>query len=148
VLTVVVCGVPDTVTTADAGPALFVRANGAEVPTPETDAVTLYVPAVVPANGIAVVAIPEPSVMAVTVVKPPNVARAPVEGAVNVTVIPDSGFAAASVTFAWSALPNDVPTVVLCGVPENAATDDGVPAAFVKLNVAVLATPETDAVTL
>jgi hypothetical protein len=63
-------------------------------------------------------------------------------------VIPDSGFAAASVTFAWSALPNDVPTVVFCGVPENAATADGVPAAFVKLNEAVLPTPETDAVTL
>jgi hypothetical protein len=41
VLTVVVCGVPDTVTTADADPALLVRLKVAGVATPETDAVTL-----------------------------------------------------------------------------------------------------------
>jgi hypothetical protein len=106
------------------------------------------VPGVAFATGTTVVAIPEASVLTVTVAKPPNVARAPVDGAVNVTAIPDSGFAAASVTFAWSALPNDVATVVFCGVPENAMTEFGAPAAFVKLNVAVLTTPETDAVTL
>jgi hypothetical protein len=95
-----------------------------------------------------VAAIPELFVFTVTVVSPPKVALAPLAGAVNVTATPDRGFADASVTFACKALPNDVPTGVLCGVPANAMTEFGGPAAFVRANVADVATPDTDAVTL
>ena len=77
---------------------------------------------------------------------PLSVALAPVAGAVNVTVTPASGFKEASVTFAWSAFAKADATVVLCGVPENAAIDVGDPAVFVRLNVAG-ASPDTVAVT-
>jgi hypothetical protein len=52
------------------------------------------------ATGTAVAAIPEALVFTVTVVKPPNVALAPLAGAVNVTATPAIGFDEASVTFA------------------------------------------------
>ena len=99
------------------------------------------------ATGIGDVAIPELFVVALAVAEPLNAALALEAGAVNVTVIPDSGFENASVTFAWSALPNDVLIGVLCGVPATAITDCGGPALFVKLNVAD-APPASDAVTL
>jgi hypothetical protein len=99
------------------------------------------------ASGIGDVAIPELFVVAVAVAKPLNVALAPLAGAVNVTVMPDSGFENASVTFAWSALPNDVLIGVLCGVPANAVTEFADPAVLVRLNVAD-PPPEIEAVTL
>jgi hypothetical protein len=118
---------------------LFVRLKVADVATPATDAVTLKLPGVPFATGIAVVASPLTSVMAVVVADPPNVARAPVDGAVNVTVIPDSGLAAASVTFACNALLNVVATVVtLRRSGKTRRLTDGAPAAFVKMNKAVL----------
>jgi hypothetical protein len=63
-------------------------------------------------------------------------------------VTPDSGFAAASVNRRLKRNAERVPTVAVCGVPEDAVTDDGVPPAFVRLNKAVLPIPKTDAVTL
>jgi hypothetical protein len=75
------------------------------------------------AVGIDDVAIPDVFVIAVAVLLLPNIALAPVAGAVNVTVTPESGFDAPSVTFACSALANDVFTVVLCGVPDTTDID-------------------------
>jgi hypothetical protein len=46
------------------------------------------------------VAIPDALVVAVTEIEPPNLALAPVGGAVKVTVTPAIGFDEASVTFA------------------------------------------------
>src|SRR3989442_745005 len=54
---------------------------------------------------------------------PPNVALAPLDGAVKVTVTFATGFDDASVTFACSAVANAVFTVALCGVPEVATVD-------------------------
>ena len=52
------------------------------------------------AVGIGEVAIPDAFVVAAAVLLLPNVALAPVLGAVNVTVTPATGFDAESVTFA------------------------------------------------
>jgi hypothetical protein len=86
---------------------------------PATDAVTLYVPVTLLAVIMGDVAMPSAFVVAVADALPPNVARAPVEGAVNVSVNPGTGLEEASITLACRAVVNAVPTVVLCRVPEN-----------------------------
>src|SRR6185369_6034787 len=98
--------------------AVFVKAKvtGAS---PDTAAVTLYVPILLFAVRMGDVAIPDELVVAVAVVLPPKLALAPLEGAMNVTEIPASGFDEALVTRACSGLANAVPAVVLCGVPET-----------------------------
>jgi hypothetical protein len=71
------------------------------------------------------VATPEPSVVAVALVGPPNVADAPLPGAAKVTLAPLTGFPLPSRTAARSGAPNAVLTAVLCGAPEETATDAG-----------------------
>lgn len=59
---------------------------------PETEAVTLYEPAVALAIGTGDVAIPDALVIAEAELIPLKVALAPLPGAVNVTFTPDIGF--------------------------------------------------------
>ena len=78
-----------------------------------------------------------------------NSPDAPLAGAVNVTLIPDTGLLPASSTVTASALANAVLTVVDCGVvPAFAVIVADPPAVLVRLNVAGVTTPATLAVTL
>ena len=54
-----------------------------------------------------------------------KMALAPVAGASNVSIAPPTAFDAASVTFAWIASPNGMPTGVVCGVPGTATMETG-----------------------
>ena len=94
------------------------------------------------------VATPLALVVAVAVAEPPNRAVAPLAGAVNVTVTPDTGLFPASRTVACSAVPNAVLIIVLCGVPAVAVTLAAAPVVLVRLKLAGVATPGTDAVTV
>ena len=67
---------------------------------PATAAVTEYEPAMLFAVGRGDVAIPDELVTAVTEALPLKVSLAPLEGAVNVTVTPETGVDEASITFA------------------------------------------------
>ena len=78
-----------------------------------------------------------------------SVPLAPVSaGAVNVTDTPGTGLPLASSTVTTSGLVKLVVTTVLCGVPAVAVIVVGVPGLLVRLNVAGVPTPLTDAVTL
>jgi hypothetical protein len=99
------------------------------------------------AAGTGVVAIPDALVVAVAELLPPNVALAPLAGAANVTVTPETGFDNASVTFACSALENVFPVTAFWGVPEMVVMAFGAPAVLVKANV-VGDKPPAEAVTL
>jgi hypothetical protein len=94
------------------------------------------------------VATPLLLVVAVAVADPPNVALAPLPGAVNVTVAPLTGLLLESFTMACSAVANAVLIVALCGVPALAVMLAGGPAVLVKLKLADVDTPDTLAVTM
>src|SRR5262249_55295638 len=113
--------VPKIVKVEPAG--VFVKLKAAGVEFPATEAVILYEPTMLLAVVTGAVAMPEASVLTVTELWPLNVALAPLAGAVKVTVTPETGFDAASVTLAWSALANAVPAFVLWGVPEIATIE-------------------------
>ena len=98
------------------------------------------------AVGATVVATPLALVTAVVVLDPPNVALAPLAGAVNVTVTPATGLPPLS-TVACSPAPNAVVTFALCGVPAVAATVGG-SAVFVSAKLPVVAPPLTLATTV
>ncbi len=66
-----------------------------------------------------------------------SVADAPLDGAANVTVSPETGFPPESVTVATRVAPNAVKAPVLCGVPLVAAMDAWTPVVFVSANVAL-----------
>ena len=93
-------------------------------------------------------AIPLLFVTAVAVVRPLKFALAPLPGAVNVTVTPDTGLLPVSRTVACSAVPNAVFTAALCGVPALAVTLAGAPAVLVRLKFAGVGMPDTAAVTV
>src|SRR5437660_180932 len=93
------------------------------------------------------VATPLAFVTAVAVADDPNVALAPLAGAVKVTVTPPTGLPPISATVACSAVANEVVTTVLCGVPADAVMPAGDPAVFVRLKLAAAATPATVEVT-
>src|SRR5262245_60720671 len=76
-----------------------------------------------------------------------KVTLAPVLGTVKVTEAPDTGLPWASVTVTTSGLVKAVATVALCRVPKVALMLDGVPAVLVRLKVAGLEAPATEAVT-
>ena len=82
------------------------------------------------AVGSGLVAIPDAFVTSVTEAAPENVALAPLEGALNVTVTPVTGLPDESATSACSGLPKLVPTVVDCGVPLTAEIVAGIPVAL------------------
>ena len=84
-----------------------------------------------------------------TVFTPPaNVPLAPVPGAVNVTVTPETGLPPETFTVATSGAAKAVLTVVLCGVPLVAVMLAGALAVLVREKLAVPGTPVTDAVTV
>jgi len=83
----------------DATTGLLVNEKLPEV-APEIDALTMYDPATLFAAGTGDAARPDEFVTTVAELLAPNVALAPLEGAANVTVAPETGFPAASVTFA------------------------------------------------
>jgi hypothetical protein len=84
----------------------------------------------------------------VSVVKMPSVPLAPLPGAVNVTLAPDTALPKLSVTVATKALPNAVFTVVLWPEPDVTAMFAAAPATFVSLKVAAVLTPLAAAFTL
>jgi hypothetical protein len=94
-------------------------------------------------------ATPDPSVVAVIVVNPPeNVPLAADPGALNVTVIPLTGWLPLSKTVATSSAPNAVLMVALCGVPLVGVIVAGAFAVFVSEKFAAVATPDTVAATM
>src|SRR6266851_1278031 len=93
-------------------------------------------------------AIPLVLVTTAAVADPPNVALAPLPGAVNVTVTPLTGLLFASFTIARSAFGNAVPITVVCGVPPLGLRVAGAPGVLVRLKLAGVATPATAAVTV
>src|SRR5271157_5312519 len=92
---------------------------------------------------------PSAFVSAVVVLVPlAKVPLGPVLGAVNVTVTPPSGSEWLSSTVACRRVGNCVLMATLWGVPADAIIDAGVPAVFVKLKFAGVATPDTVAATV
>ena len=87
-------------------------------------------------------------VTAAAVDKLPNLAVAPVEGAVNVTVTPLTGLPPESLTVACNAVPKTPLIVALCGVPAVAVMLDAAPTVLVRLKLAFVPTPDTFAVTV
>ena len=134
---------------AEVGPvaAVFVRLKLAAGLTPATLAETANAPGVAFAVNCGAVATPFAPVNAVTVAPlPANTPLAPLAGAVNVTLTPATGCAAASVTLAASATPYAALTCALCGVlPATTATAAGTATAavFVRLKLAAALTPLT-----
>jgi len=94
------------------------------------------------------VATPFEPVVSVSVTVPfAKVPLAPDAGAVNVTTTPLTGFESASTTVATSGAANAALTAALCPDPLVAVIVAAVPAVFVRLKLAVVDTPETEAVT-
>jgi hypothetical protein len=143
VVTVADCALPLDTAIEEAAPAVFVSEKLADDETPETDAVTVYEPAV----AVAVAATDATPFEPVVAVVAPSVAEAAPEGAENVTVTPDTGLPFASSTVAESDAPNAVPTVVDCDAPPVAAMEAAGPAVFVSEKLADVETPDVDAVT-
>jgi hypothetical protein len=127
VLTVAPCGVPAVAVMLAGAAARFVSEKFAGLPTPTTDAATVYTPpAILFAVNVAAVATPWALVTAVFT-PPANVPLAPLTGAVNVTVTPLTGLLRLSFTVACMAVANAVLTVALCGVPTVAVMLCAVP---------------------
>jgi hypothetical protein len=94
-------------------------------------------------------AVATPPLLVVAVFTPlAKVPLAPVVGAVKVTVTPLTGLLPASFTVTCSPVANAVLIVALCGVPPVAAMLAGGAVVFVRLKLAVVARPETLAVTV
>ena len=116
-----------------AAPAVFVKLKLTPV-TLGTEATTLYVPAVELAVSVPEVATPFEPVMAV--MPPPMVARAPLTGAVKVTVAPLTGLPPASTTVATKGAPKAVLMVVVWPDPLVTLMEAAGPAVFVRLKLA------------
>ena len=97
---------------------------------------------------VGAVATPLLLVVAVAVNEPLKFALAPEPGAVNVTVTPLTGLLDASRTVACRAVANAVLIAVLCGVPAVAVIVAAVAVVLVRLKLAGVGTPMTDAVTV
>jgi len=82
------------------------------------------------------------------VLVPAKMPLAPVDGAVNVTITPLTGCDPLSSTVATSGAANAVSMVAVCGVPLVAVIVAGTAAALVRLKLAGVDTPATDAVTV
>jgi hypothetical protein len=77
-----------------------------------------------------------------------KVPLAPDAGAVNVTDAPLTGFESLSTTVATRGAANAAPTTALCPDPLVGVIDAAAPAVLVRLKLAVVDTPATDAVTV
>ena len=93
------------------------------------------------AVGVGEVAAPFTLVIAIAVCDPPKLALAPLDGAVNVTVTPETGLFPASLTVATNAAPNAVLIAALCPEPDVTAMLAGGPAVLVNANWAPWMTP-------
>ena len=145
VLMTALCELPAVTVTLAAGPGVFVKLKLAGVATPETLAVTVYVPAV--AFAVKMAAVATPLALVVAVVNPPaNVPLAPVPGAANVTTTPLTGLLPASFTVAVNWFANAVPIMMVCGVPPVAEILAGGAVVLVRLKFAKR--PEALAVTV
>jgi hypothetical protein len=135
---------------ATGGPAAFVRLKLAGEEAPPTAAVTVSAPAIEFEVNIAEVAMPLAPVVAVVEFVPvsANIPLAPEDGAVNVTIALPTGFCPTSTTVTTKGWVNALVTVVFCAFPPLARIDAGAPVVFVRLKVAGVSTPETDAVTV
>ena len=89
-----------------------------------------------------------PLAFVVAVFPPVNVPLAPLPGAANVTVAPETAFPPESLTVATSGAANTVPSVALCPPPLVGAILLGGPGVLVKAKFAGVATPPTVAVTV
>jgi hypothetical protein len=143
-----ICGVPPVAEIVAAAPARLVREKYAGVAAPVTLATTEKLPAWVLAVSIGAVAMPFASVIAVAAAAAPNLAVAPLTGAANVTVAPLTAFPPESLTMACNGIVNALPIAAACGVPPVALMLPGEPTVLLKLNVAGVPTPVTDAVTV
>ena len=102
------------ITRCVAAPAVFVRLNRAGVPTPATNAVSVYAPAVPFAVNTSEVAMPVATVALTSVLAAPgNVPPAPAGGAANVTEAPLTGLLNASLTITERGSGNAVFTPML-----------------------------------
>ena len=88
--------------------------------------------------------------LSVTAEAAESVALAPLEPvcAAKLTVMPGSEFPAASATTTTSGLPKALPVGVVCEFPLTTKTAAGPVETFCRWNVAGVATPATDAVTV
>jgi hypothetical protein len=148
VLIVADCGVDPALAVIEAAaPAVFVKVKLTEV-SPAAEAVALNWPAVELAVKGAV-AIPLEFVVTVMVVELLlNAPLAPVPGAVNVTLVPDTGLPPLSFTVTASALENAVLIVADCGVdPASAVIEAAAPELLVRLKLTEVR-PAAEAVTL
>ena len=94
------------------------------------------------------VTVATPAALVMTV-RADSVARAPVDGAANVTVTPLTGLLLASRTVTWSEVAKAVLIAVDCGVlPAVAVMLAAAPAVLVRAKVAGVAAPAALAVTL
>jgi len=146
-LIVTLCPEPAVVVTLAAGPAKLVSEKLAEVDTPATVAVTVYVPAMLSAVNAGAKAIPSAFVAAV-VTPPAKLPLAPLAGAAKVTTTLFTGLPPTSFTVACSAVAKAVLIATLCGVPAVAVTLAGGPAWLVKAKLAGVVTPATAAITV
>ena len=147
-LMVALCGVPAVAEMFAGSLPTFVSEKLAGVPTPATDAVTIYGPPAV-LFAVKTGAIAMPAALVVAVLTPAaNVPLAPLAGGVNVTAAPLTGLLNESVTVARSCVTNAVLIEALCGVPALAVIAEAGPAVFVSEKAAAVATPETEAVTV
>jgi hypothetical protein len=90
-----------------------------------------------------------PAELVVAVFTPPaKLPLAPLAGAVNVTVAPETGFPKESFTVAWKGLANAVLMAVVCGVPPVAVIDAGAPAVLVRAKPGFVINVPTPAVTV
>ena len=106
----------------------------------------MYDPAVAFAVNTADVA--KPDAFVTDVFAPPaKLPLAPLAGAVNVTFTPLTGLPAESLTVAESLAAKAVLIAADCGVPLAATMDAAVPPVFVRLKLAGVWTPATEAVT-
>jgi hypothetical protein len=142
----VLCGVPPVAAMLVAAPDVLPSAKLAGAATPATLALTVKAPVVPLAIRVGAIAIPAALVVAVAVVKPPKAPLAPELGAVNVTVTPEAGFPKPSWTVACNAVPNAVPTTVVCGVPPVATMLAGAAAMIVNEMLTAEARPGHEAV--
>jgi hypothetical protein len=94
-----------------------------------------------------IVSLAWPVAPVVTVVRMPSV-LAPLDGAVNVTLAPDTALPKLSVTVATKALPNAVFTVVFWPEPDVTAIFAAAPATLVSVKLAAVLTPLAAAITL
>jgi hypothetical protein len=145
VFTVVLWPEPDVTTILAAGPATFVSLKLAGVLTPLADAITLKVPDTVFAVSVSLA---WPVAPVVTAVKIPSVPLAPLDGARNVTLAPDTALPKLSLTVATKALPNEVLTVAFWPEPDVTVMLAAAPATFVSVKLAGVLTPLADAMTL